>query len=180
MKRTMISILILTVLGFWIPCASAEISQELDPMVSPDAQATVTSEGSANNMAVDQTSNVVSTVDATKVEKKGEEPKKKKIKKSSAKKASSKKSSKSSGSHSAQNSKKQTKVKHADRSRDGKVDPKEMKKEKKHKAGALSSKAGTKEKKAVVDTPLEARNDDNRDGVSNVSEASDVMKGLKS
>ena len=94
MKRTMISILILTVLGFWIPCASAEISQELDPMVSPDAQATVTSDGSANNVAAGQTSNAMIPVAATKEEKKAGTTKTKKSKKSSAKKSSSKKSSK--------------------------------------------------------------------------------------
>ena len=178
MKRTMISILILTVLGFWIPSASAEVSQDLDPMVSPESQATVTNESSANSVGNGPVSNTVSTAGTTTSEKKVGESKKK-TKKSSAKKLSNEKSSKSSGNHSAQSSKKQTKVKHANRSRDGKVDPKGTKKEKKHKAGAPSAKAGTKEKKAVVDTSLETRNDDNKDGVTNVSKASGVMKGLK-
>lgn len=94
MKRAMISILILTVLGFWIPCASAENSQDLDPMVSPDVQAIVTGESSAGNMEASQTSNVISTTDTTASEKKVEEPKKKKTKKSSTKKSSSKSSRK--------------------------------------------------------------------------------------
>ena len=88
MKRTVISILILAVLSFWIPCASAEISQDLDPMVSPDAQATVTSESSANGTGAGQTSNVMSTANATTAEKKVEEAKKGKSGKSSKKKAS--------------------------------------------------------------------------------------------
>jgi hypothetical protein len=101
MKKAMISILILTVLGFWIPSAGAEISQDLDPMVSPESQATVTSESPASAMAAGQTSNKVSAVDAKKEKKKTKETKKKteetkKKKKSSTKKSSSKKNSKSS------------------------------------------------------------------------------------
>ncbi len=96
MKRVTISILILTVLGFWIPFASAEISQDLDPMVSPDVQATVTSESSAGNMEANQTSNVISTADITTAEKKLEEPKKEKSKKSSKKKSSDGKKKKTS------------------------------------------------------------------------------------
>ncbi|MFH1208737.1 MAG: hypothetical protein V1673_04185 [Candidatus Omnitrophota bacterium] len=94
MKKAMISILILTVLGFWIPSAGAEISRDLDPMVSPEPQATVTSESPVSAMAAGQTSNAVNEVGTTKEKKKTEETKKKKAKKSSVKKSSSKKSSK--------------------------------------------------------------------------------------
>ena len=68
------------------------------------------------------------------------------------------------------------KANHADRNKDGKVDSTEMKMEKKWEK---KHKAGTKGKKAIVDTPLEAKNDDNKDGVINAAESSDVMKGLK-
>ena len=98
MKRTMASMLILAVLSFWIPCASAEISQELDPMVSPEAQAVVTDGSAVNNMDASQTSNVVSTTDTVLPEKKIEEPKKEKSKKSSKKKSSDKKKKKKSSS----------------------------------------------------------------------------------
>jgi uncharacterized membrane protein YdfJ with MMPL/SSD domain len=95
MKKAMISILILTVLGFWIPSAGAEISQDLDPMVSSETQATVKSESPTSAMAAGQTSNAVSAVGTTKEKKKTEDTKKKKAKKNSVKKSSSKKSSKS-------------------------------------------------------------------------------------
>ncbi len=94
MKRAITSILILAVLSFWIPRASAEISQDLDPMVSPDAQATVTDESLVGNRDAAQTSHGVSTADTAAVEKKLEEPKKEKSKKSSKKKSSEKKSEK--------------------------------------------------------------------------------------
>jgi hypothetical protein len=93
MKRTMISILILAVLGFWVPIASAEISQDLDPMVSPEPPATVTGENSMNNISAGQTSSTLSTTGATAADKKGEKTKKEKSKKSSKKKSSKKKSS---------------------------------------------------------------------------------------
>ncbi|MDD5226693.1 MAG: hypothetical protein PHV97_05895 [Candidatus Omnitrophica bacterium] len=96
MKRIMSWVVIFAVLSLWIPCASVEISQELDPMVSPDAQATVTSETPAANVTADQASNVVSTADAAKEEKKVEETKKEKSKKASKKKSSEKKKKKSS------------------------------------------------------------------------------------
>ena len=70
MKKGMISILILTVLSFWIPSAGAEISRDLDPMVSPEPQATVTSESPVSAMTTGQTSNTVSAVDTTKEKKK--------------------------------------------------------------------------------------------------------------
>ena len=96
MKRAMISVLILAVLSFWTPCASAEISQDLDPMVSPDAQTTMTNEGTVNNFESAPVSNAVSVASTATPEKKVEEPKKKKTKKTPAKKSSTKKSSKSS------------------------------------------------------------------------------------
>ena len=107
MKKRMLSILILALLSFWIPCAHAESPQELDPMASPDAQATVTSDGSVNSVAANQTGNALNTADATKKQKKTEETKTKKSKKSSAKKSSSKKSSKSSSKKSKKTKKTQ-------------------------------------------------------------------------
>ncbi len=96
MKRAIASILILAVLSFWIPCACAEISQDLDPMVPVDAQATVVEEASMNGASTGQVSNVVSTADATVGEKKKvEETKHAKSKKSSKKKSSEKKNKKS-------------------------------------------------------------------------------------
>jgi len=100
MKNKMVSILILALLAFWIPCASAEISQDLDPMVPVDSQATVTGGSSVNNTMASGASNVVSTADATvRGEKKADAKKvseKKESKKSSSKKSSSKKNNKSS------------------------------------------------------------------------------------
>ena len=106
MKRKMASILALMLLNLWLPCASAEISQDLDPMVSPDAQATVTNEGSENTLTADPTGAAVGTVETPKEEKKVEETKKEskklektkkdKTKKSSKKKSSEKKQKKSS------------------------------------------------------------------------------------
>ena len=75
MKREMVSVLILALLNLWMPYAGAEISQELDPMVSPDAQATVTGESAMNNMDASQMSNVVGTAEATTADKKVEEKK---------------------------------------------------------------------------------------------------------
>ena len=96
MKKTMASMLILAVLSIWVPCASAEISQELDPMASPDAQATVTNDSSTNSVGSQQVSNVVSTADATGSKKAAAETKKEKSKKSSKKKSTEKKKTKSS------------------------------------------------------------------------------------
>ncbi|MFA5160532.1 MAG: hypothetical protein WC484_08535 [Candidatus Omnitrophota bacterium] len=93
MKRTMVSMLILAVLSFWIPSANAEVSQDLDPMVSPEPQATVTNENSMNNTNTSQTGSAVSTPETTTADKKVEETKKGKSKKSSKKKSSKKKSS---------------------------------------------------------------------------------------
>ncbi|MFA7254756.1 MAG: hypothetical protein WC133_01490 [Candidatus Omnitrophota bacterium] len=94
MKNKMVSILILALLNLWIPYANAENSQDLDPMVSPDAQATVTEDTSTGAMTAGQASNVVSTTDTVTPEKKVEEPKKEKSKKSSKKKSSEKNSEK--------------------------------------------------------------------------------------
>jgi hypothetical protein len=109
MKRPMVSILILTVLFFWIPIVSAEISQDLDPMVPLEPSATVTEETSVGGTTIGKTSNVASVAAGAAAEKNVEAPKKKKTKKSSAKKSSSKKSSKSGEGHSSQNSKKHKK-----------------------------------------------------------------------
>jgi hypothetical protein len=104
MKNKMVSILIVALLSLWIPTASAEIDQGLDPMVPADVQATVAEEASVSGAAIGQTSNVVSTADVTAPEKKKvEEKKKEKSKKSSKKKSSDSKkkktSSKSSKKH---------------------------------------------------------------------------------
>jgi hypothetical protein len=111
MKRMMVAVLILAVLSFWVPCAGAEISKDLDPMVPVELQTTATNEGSVtDNPTTAQVSNVVSTADATVSEKKVEEQKagekkKSKSKKGSASKSSSKKSGKSGGNHSSKHSK---------------------------------------------------------------------------
>ena len=107
MKRAMISILILTVFGFWIPGVSAEISQDLDPMVSPEPQAIVKEENPMNtdNINTSQKGDTAVTPEAAITDKKVEETKKEKTKKSSKKKSSKKKSS--SKKSSAKNSKKQ-------------------------------------------------------------------------
>ena len=99
MKRKIVPFLILALLNLWLPYANAEISQDLDPMVSPDVQTVIANENPAENtdqMAAGQTGNAVSDAGAVKAEKKVEEPKKKKTKKSSVKKSSSKKSKKTS------------------------------------------------------------------------------------
>ena len=93
MKEMVSAVLILMVISLGVPCSGAEVYQDLDPMVSPEAQATVTSESPVASVTADQTSNVVSTENIAKAEKKSEVSKKK-SKKNSGKK-SSKKSSKS-------------------------------------------------------------------------------------
>ena len=96
MKKMMLSAMIVAVLSFGIPYASAaESSADLDPMVSPDVQATVKGE-SSNNTVTAPTSNVVSTADAVGLEKKATGAKKEKSKKKSDKKSSAKKGKKSS------------------------------------------------------------------------------------
>ncbi len=94
MKRIVSALLVLAVTSLRTPCASAEIYQDLDPMVSPEAQVIVTSESPVASVAADRASNVVSTENIAKKEKKSEVSKKKKEKKGTKKK-SSKKSSKS-------------------------------------------------------------------------------------
>ncbi|MEI7750929.1 MAG: hypothetical protein WCJ71_02460 [Candidatus Omnitrophota bacterium] len=97
MKNKMVSILILALLSLWVPCASAEIDQELDPMVPADVQATVAEEASVSGAATGQTSNVASTANAAASDKKkGEVTKKEKSKKSSKKKSSDSKKKKTS------------------------------------------------------------------------------------
>ena len=94
MKRKIVPVLIFALLNLWIPYASAGMSQDLDPMVPPDAQETVTNESTANTAAAGQTGNAVSTADASKGEKKVEGASEKKTKKDSSQKSSSKKSKK--------------------------------------------------------------------------------------
>jgi outer membrane biosynthesis protein TonB len=91
MKKTMASLMVLALLNLWIPYAAAEISEELDPMVSPDVQTTVTSESPVSDLEVgaDTTSPVVNADDTAQEEKKFGEPKKEKTKKSSKKKKKS-------------------------------------------------------------------------------------------
>lgn len=117
MKKAMALLLTLALLNAWIPCASAEISQELDPMLTPEPQATVVSENSTesfNGIAGDTTSNVVSSADAVADEKTVEEPKAKKskeVKKSSDKKKSKSSAKKSKKSKKTKKSKKAKKAK---------------------------------------------------------------------
>jgi hypothetical protein len=106
MKNKMVSILILTLLSLWIPNASADISQDLDPMVSPEPQATVTGESSTDDMVAGQAGDVASIAGATTDGKKIEETKKEKSKKSSKKKSSEKKKKKKSSSKSSKKHKK--------------------------------------------------------------------------
>lgn len=94
MKRKMVSVLVLALLNLWIPYASAENSQDLDPMVSPEAQATVTSESSTSGVDASQAGDVVSPASTTTSGEKVEETKKEKAK-SSAKKSDEKKKKKS-------------------------------------------------------------------------------------
>ena len=98
MKKMLMAAMIVTVLSFGVPFASAENSADLDPMVSPDAQATVKSENASTNAVSAQASNVVSSTDAVKKEeatKKGKS-KKQKAKKKDAKKTTTKSTTKSS------------------------------------------------------------------------------------
>jgi hypothetical protein len=105
MKKIISSIMIVALLGFWTPCASAEMSQELDPMVSPDPQAVAAEGTSVAGTTTEQASNVVSTADATAAEKKIEEPKKPKSKKASKKKSDEKKKKKTSSKKSKKSKK---------------------------------------------------------------------------
>ena len=95
----MVSMLILAVLSVWIPYASAEMSEELDPMVSPDAQATVTNETTVSGATPGQTSNGVTAPETTTADKKAGETKKEKSKKKSSEKKKKKSSTKSSKKH---------------------------------------------------------------------------------
>ena len=94
MKRKIVSVLIFALLNLWMPYASAELSQDLDPMVPPDVQGTMTNENAVNVPVTGQTENAVSTADVPKNEKKVEGTSTKKAKKDSSKKSSSKKSKK--------------------------------------------------------------------------------------
>lgn len=94
MKRKIVSVLIFALLNLWMPYASAELSQDLDPMVSPDAQEAVASESAVSTPVAAQTENAVSTADVPKSEKKVEGTSEKKTKKDSSQKSSSKKSKK--------------------------------------------------------------------------------------
>jgi hypothetical protein len=109
MKNKMVSILVLALLSLWIPNAKAEISEDLDPMLSPDPQAIVMEETSIDKAATDQASNVVSTADATDSEKKVEGTKKEKSKKSSKKKSSENKDKSKKKKASTKSSKKHSK-----------------------------------------------------------------------
>jgi outer membrane biosynthesis protein TonB len=98
MKKIMSSLLIVAVLFCWIPCARAEeAAQDLDPMVSPDASATVTgdtaSKGDVSGKVTDGLGNQDAARTEKKAEKKKEEKKKHKTEKNKAgkKKADKKK-----------------------------------------------------------------------------------------
>jgi len=94
-KMLVVMVLVFAVLNFSIPHASAEINQDLDPMVPVDIEMTTVQEDSMSSEASDKTSNTVSAVDAKRDKTKAEEPKKKKGKKDASKKSSVKKSKKS-------------------------------------------------------------------------------------
>lgn len=82
----------LMLLNLWMPCAGADISRDLDPMVSPEVQATVTSDKASGSVVPGEDSDAV-MASAAKEEKKIEEPKKKKSKKKSSEKNKKKSSS---------------------------------------------------------------------------------------
>jgi hypothetical protein len=109
MKKAVVSTLILVLLNLWVPFACAEISQDLDPMVPADVQATVTEETSMSGATTGQTSNVATAADATASKKKEEETKKEKSKKSSKKKSSDKEKKKSSSKKSSKSGSKKHK-----------------------------------------------------------------------
>jgi len=110
--------MIFALVSFFMPCAFAEVSRDLDPMMPADPQATVTDASSVNGVVSNETSNVVSTADATAgVEKKAEktkiEKKAKKSKKNSTAK-SSKKDKKSSSHKKSGSDKSKTEEKSSD------------------------------------------------------------------
>lgn len=94
-KMLVMMVLVFAVLNFSIPHASAEINQDLDPMVPVDIEMTTVQEDSVSSAASDKTRNTVSAVDAKRDKTKAEEPKKKKGKKDASKKSFVKKSKKS-------------------------------------------------------------------------------------
>ncbi|MFH1799272.1 MAG: hypothetical protein ABH891_00295 [Candidatus Omnitrophota bacterium] len=96
MKKMVIVMLVLMLLNLCVPGAQAEISQDLDPMVPVDSQATVTEETSVSNATTGQANDGVNVTGAKASEIKTEKPKKEKTKKNSTEKFSSKKSGKSS------------------------------------------------------------------------------------
>ena len=104
--------LVLMLLNLCVPGARAEISQDLDPMVSADPQATVTGKTSLSGATTSQTSNGVSAAATTADEKKTEKKKKEKTKKGKTKKEKTKKnpSKKSSSKTNSQTSSKNSKA----------------------------------------------------------------------
>jgi len=97
MKIAGVTMLVLMLLNLWVPFAQAEISKDLDPMVSSDVLVTVTEAPSVSgSTTTGQASNGVSAADTAVAEKKTDETKKEKSKKSSKKKSSVKKKTKSS------------------------------------------------------------------------------------
>ncbi len=92
MKKVLTALLIVAVLYAGIPYANAEeVAQDLDPMVSPDAVATVTGDNSLKAEAASKVTSGASSSDAVKAEttadKKSEEKKKQKTGKKKAGKA---------------------------------------------------------------------------------------------
>ena len=94
MKSKIVPVLIFALLNLWMPLAAAEMSRDLDPMVPPDAQETMTNENAVNTPVAAQAENAVSNADVPKDEKKVEGTSGKKTKKDSSQKSSSKKSKK--------------------------------------------------------------------------------------
>lgn len=95
MKNKIALVLLWALLNLWTPLASAEINQELDPMVPVDLEMIAGEEAPASGVKSDQAGPAVNAADAKPSKTKAEEPKKKRSKKEASKKSSSKKSGKS-------------------------------------------------------------------------------------
>ncbi len=95
MKKKITLMLLWALLNLWAPHGSAEINQELDPMVPVDLEMIAGEEAQASSVKSDQANRSVDAADAKPSKTKAEEPKKKKSKKEVSKKSSGKKSGKS-------------------------------------------------------------------------------------
>jgi hypothetical protein len=98
MKKTVVVMLVLMLLNLCVPAARAEISQDLDPMVPVEYQATVTEEASVSGATTGQADHGVTpaagTIDKIKKEKPSKEKTKKRCAVKKSKRSNSKNSSK--------------------------------------------------------------------------------------